>query len=467
MNTSISQTVKRFSSLQKRKFNTPQFLKAGLYMTWGASLLLATVIISGVQSQRQAIQIVGKDAIPSILTAQRIKDALLGMDANAVNELLIKPGEDPQSSKLTIEGYEERRHAFAERIILAASNITYGDAERKPIQTLQFKVGDYIAKLQRARDFNERGDTNGALIAYREAAQIIDNTLIPAADELDRVNLQELNKIYSQQGIKTTGSLVLIFITGGLLLGVLVTTQVFLYLRMRRILNPMLLGASAIAFLFLAHSAQLIVSASQNLRVAKEDAFNSLYALRQSRALVYSMNADESRYLLDKVNAAKHEQAFFARAEQVIKLPTGIPWSSVTAKLAAGNKVDGLSGFFGTGVNNITFAGEREAMIGTISTFGTYLDIDRQIRQLQQSGKYAEAVKLGIGYNPGQSNFAFDKFKDAHQKMQQINQKELDKAIKQGFQDINGFEIKAVVAAIAISVLALLGMRDRIKEYEI
>jgi hypothetical protein len=453
--------------LKKRNFSTPQLLKAALYMTWGASLLLATVIISGVQSQRQAIQSVGKDAIPSILTAQRIKDALVGMDANAVNELLIKPGEDPQSSKLTLEGYEERRRAFAERIILAASNITFADAERKPIETLQLNLGDYIAKLQRARDFNERGDANGALTAYREAAQIVDNILIPAAEQLDRVNLQELDKTYSQQGIKTIGSLFLIFIAGTVLIGVLVITQVFLYLRMRRILNPMLLGASAIAFLFLAHSAQSIVSASQNLIVAKENAFNSLYALRQSRALTYGMNADESRYLLDKANAAKHEQAFFAKANQIIKLPTAIPWSNVTATLAAGNKVDGLSGFFGTAMNNITFAGEREALIETISTFGQYLDIDTQIRQLERSGKYAEAIRLCIGYNPGQSNFAFDKFKDAHQKLQEINQKQMNKAIDQGFQDISGFEIKAVVAAVTISVLAALGMGDRIKEYEI
>lgn len=36
-----------------------------------------------------------------------------------------------------------------------------------------------------------------------------------------------------------------------------------------------------------------------------------------------------------------------------------------------------------------------------------------------------------------------------------------------GFKDIEGFEIKAVAAAITISILTLLGMRQGIKEYEI
>jgi hypothetical protein len=36
--------------------------------------------------------------------------------------------------------------------------------------------------------------------------------------------------------------------------------------------------------------------------------------------------------------------------------------------------------------------------------------------QLQQSGKHADAIALCVGNNPGQSNWAFEQFKQANQK---------------------------------------------------
>ncbi len=470
--TTISKKAKRFSLPTKKSLTTPKLLNAGLYLTWGASFLLAIATISGIQAQRNAIKTIGKDSVPSILTAQRLKDSVAGMDANAVNELLIQPGKTPgeiqdyqKNKENAMKGYEERRKAFSERIVLAAQNITYGDAELKPIQTLQLVLGDYIAKIQRARDLNERGDINGALIVYREAAQLVDNTLLPAADALDKANTKQLEEIYRGQGIAAVGWLLLIFVSGTLLIAGLVTIQIFLNNRMRRILNPMLLAATAIALLFVGHTMQSLSSASYNLKVAKEDAFDSLHALRQSRALAYGANADESRYLLDKQNAAKHEQAFFAKVNQIVKLPQGKSWDEARKTLVEGKPLDGLTGFFADEINNITFSGEREAMIGAISTFGTYFDIDKQIRQLEQSGKHLEAVKLCTGIDKGESNWAFDEFKKAHTKVQDINQKEFDKAIAQGFKNVENFEITTIVVVLTISGLTLFGLRSRINEY--
>ena len=447
-------------------------MKAALYLTWGASLLLAIATISGIQAQRNAIKTIGEDSVPSILTAQRLKDSVAGMDANAVNELLIQPGKTPseiqdyqKNKENAIKGYEERRKAFAERIVLAAENITSGDAEHKPIQTLQLGFGDYIAKIERARDLNERGDINGTLRVYREVAQLVDNTLLPAGDALDKVNTEELEKTYHNQGIAAVGWLLLIFVSGTLLIVGLVTIQIFLNNRMRRILNPMLLAATAIALLFVGYTVQSLLSASYNLKVAKEDAFDSLHALRQSRALAYGANADESRYLLDKENAAKYEQAFFAKVNQIAKLPQGKSWDEARQTLLQGKPLDGLTGFFANEINNITFPGERDAMIATISSFGTYFNIDKQIRELEQSGKHLEAVKLCTGIDKGESNWAFDEFKKAHTKVQDINKAEFDKAIAQGFKNVENFEITTIIVVLGISGLTLFGLRSRINEY--
>ena len=81
----------------KQHLNTPQLLRSGWYLTWGVSLLLLIASIYGVSSQRQALKTVGKDAAPSILTAQQLQDSFADMDASLANELLLKPGNNQQA----------------------------------------------------------------------------------------------------------------------------------------------------------------------------------------------------------------------------------------------------------------------------------------------------------------------------------------------------------------------------------
>ncbi|GET40389.1 hypothetical protein [Microseira wollei] len=458
--TAISKQAKQPTNIIA-KFNTPQLLKGGLYLSWGTSLLLLIATISGVQGQRHAIQTVGKDSAPSILTAIRIKDSLAGMDANVVNELLVKPGENPRA----IQDYEERYQKFAERMVAVAENITY-DGERKPIETLQLAIGVYIAKIQQARDFNASGNTNGVITAYREAAEIMDKTLLPAADELAKVNLEQLDKSYDTERFAAGRSLFFVIISGLLLMGTLVGIQLFLNYRMRRILNPMLLAASAIAFIFLGYTIQALLASSHHLKVAKEDSFKSLHLLRQSRAIAYSANADESRYLLDTTRAAIHEQAFFNKVDKIAKLPNNQTFETLATTVLKGEKVWGVTGLMADALNNITFEGEKNAAVATLNTFDSYFKLDKQIRQLQQSGKRDEAITLCTGYNQGQSNWAFEQFKAAHQKFLDVNQEQFDDAIAKGFKDVQNFEIIASVATASIALLTLFGLLPRIKEYE-
>jgi dimeric dUTPase (all-alpha-NTP-PPase superfamily) len=382
------------------------------------------------------------------------------MDANAANELLVKPGQNPNA----VKAYEERREKVNRMILDAAKNITY-DEEDQIILTLQVKLGEYLTKIQQVRDFHQRGDTNGVLVNYREAAEMIDNTLLPAAAKLNEVNRKALDRTYASEQFAAARSLLFVVISSFLLIGLLVAIQLFLSKRMRRTLNPMLLAATAIAVIFLGYTARAFLSASHNLKVAKEDAFESIQDLREGRSIAYSANGDESRYLLDPVFASKHEQAFFNKVAQLVTLPNGQTFQTVAAASAQGQKVEGFTGYMAEELNNITFAGEREAAVDTLSKFGIYLNLDKQIRQLQQSGKQADAIALCVGNNPGQSNWAFEQFKEANQKTLDINQAAFDKAVEQGFKDVDGFEVTTPVVIGAIALLTLLGLRPRLNEY--
>jgi DNA-binding transcriptional regulator/RsmH inhibitor MraZ len=486
---------------------TPKLLRWSLFATWGASLLLMAVAIAAVQSQREAIKTVGLDSAPSILNAQRMKDSLADMDANAASELLAQPGQNPDA----VTGYDKRREKLSKLLVAVSENITFDDQERIPIQTIQSKVGDYIQLIQQARDFNAQGDQANKLKAYRAAADLMDKTLLPAATDLSEVNHTQLNLSYRNQQSIAASSLFVVTIVGFLLLGLLIGVQLFLNQRMRRMLNPGLLAASAIAILFLSYTYQTLNSAAAHLKTAKESAFDSLYALRVARSLAYSANGDESRYLLDRALATTHEQAFFQKSNQIATIPTNQTFDSVANAYQATSdrafKVPGFQGFLADALHNITFNGEREAAVETLRSFAVYLKIDSQIRQLERSGRDQEAIALCVGNNVGQSNWAFEQYKAAHQKVMNINMAEFQESVLQAFREVGvdtefkvsvnpnpqdaqtvaanesiqilgttkkvephavtRFEIIAASAVVAIALCTFLGLSPRIKEYSV
>ena len=443
-----------------KKFNTPQLLRGGWYTTWGVSLLLLIVSIYGVQAQRQAIKTVGRDAAPSILTAQQLQDSFADMDASLANELLLKPGENQQA----LADFEKNRKKIADRLVAAARNITYPE-EEGIVQSLQLNGSAYLLKLQSARDTHKRGDTIGTLNIYRSAATLIDRQIIPQAEQLSRVNAQELEKTYANQSFMNGGIALLITIVGLVQIVILVMIQIFLYRRMRRMLNLPLLGATAIAIIFLAYTLSSFVSATNNLKVAKADAFDSLRALRQMRSLSYKANADESRYLLDRSNAIVHEQSFNDKITKILTIPANQSLDSILANVQQKKPTPELTGLFAGALNNITFKGERELAIDTLKLFKEYLAIDKQIRQLSSSGKIAEAIALCIGTKPGESNWAFDRYKNKHTELMNLNKKEFEDNIKLGAQHLDNYEIIAAVALASIASLTLFGLRRRLMEY--
>jgi hypothetical protein len=443
---------------------TPQLLRRALYLTWGTSVLLLITTLSSVQAQRNALKTIGQDAAPSIIAAQHIKAALADLDANAANELLAKPGQNP----VAVKAYDARRKEAIDSMITAAENITYGEAERGPIKTLIVGLGDYRTKVHDARTAHEQGNTAEKLKQYQAAIAILDNTLLPAANALDRTNLSELDKTYRQERFTSGGALFFVILSSLGLIGSLVVLQLWLSRKTNRTLNPLLLVATAIALLFSVHTVRSLIWASDSLKVAKEDAFTSIHSLWQARATVYSANGDESRYLLDSAQAQIHEQAFFSKVNQTIGTPPTdpLPEDATLNEWLNSSSVRGLTGSLGNALTNITFQGERAALMTTITSFQTYLNLDRQIRKLNTTDQRSAAIALCIGSNPGQSNWAFDRFDQALGNTIQINQRQFDQAIQQGFKSVEGFEIIAPIAIAAIAALTLFGLTPRLKEYQ-
>ncbi|WP_293342606.1 hypothetical protein [Microcoleus sp. CAWBG58] len=490
--TSNSHSKKKPSSIAnwQTKFTTPQILRWGLYLVWGVSLLALVTANQAVRMQRNAIETIGKNTAPSVLTAQRIKDSLADLDANAANELLVKPGENPEA----VKEYRKRQEKLSKLLALAAENITEGDAERQQIRTLMLSLGDYMTQIERARLANERGDSRSLLEAYRKAANILDSILLPAAEQLQKVNLESLDRAYISQKARSANLLFLAVIGNLLPLVALGLLQLFLYHRMRRNVNPYLLGATLCAIVFLFYITNALTAASYHLKVAKEDAFNSLLPLRQARAIAYSANADESRYLLDRELAPQHERNFVEKMAKIVVIPGNLNFESLAKEFKQSNVKDvaGFSGLFAEEFANITFSGERDAAVEMLSAFGVYVNIDKQIRSLANSGKKAEAIALCTGNDRGQSNWAFQQFLKQHQDVTEINFTAFTTNLDRGFQSVgyvpdkskqssddilqgamldrafkNTYQVEIFSLGLisAIAILTFLGLNLRLKEY--
>jgi hypothetical protein len=214
--------------------------------------------------------------------------------------------------------------------------------------------------------------------------------------------------------------------------------------RVRRLLNPALLAASMLALGMGWLAISRLSSAAEDLRIAKEDAFTSIHALWQARAVGYSANADESKFLLEK-DGSQAEKSFFQKASKI--------WSE-----------RGKS-YLGDELANITFPGEKRAADETLKRWQAYLRTDARIRKLQKAGRLEEATALCLGRQQGESDWAFSRFDESLGKTIEINQRAFDSSVASGFGEMAGFYWVAAVGTVAIAGLCVAGLLIRIREY--
>jgi hypothetical protein len=404
------------------------------------------------------MQTVGKDAAPSIIAAQQIKSDLAAMHCHAARRLLGEPR--------AAADYQAVRQAITLALLDAAMNITYGESEKAPLRTLLGGVSEYEGKVAQARVLHDKGDAD-SLKRHREADALMRDALLPAADALDQANFEQLTRGYRGERTAAVWSGVWMGLSGLALLGALAGLQAHLARRTRRVLNPALAAATALALAGLVLAGVAVGREAALLKRAKEDAFDSIHALMQARAEAQDARGDTLRLLLDRGRAPEYGKAFDARAAKLVRLPPGLSPADLRAAVGRGQVPSGVEGYLADELRNITFAGEAEAARETLETYLRSADIDREVRRLADGGKQAEAVRLGLGDRPDQAGGAFTRFDEALGKTLRINRDEFDRAVDRGFAALAGFDIACPVVGLGVALLAYLGLRPRLKEYDV
>jgi hypothetical protein len=431
----------------------PGRLKFSRTATIAAALLFAALAYFSYTDLRNAIQTIGHDTVPSIIAAEKVRATLADANANAVNFFLANETDDGPSWI----AYRREMDDVQDNLIIAAQNITFGEEERQPIREMMTQLAVYERLIGQARA-HRQNDFHPDLEA---AEQVMRDKILNAAFALDKANFDHLSATYAAHRSSFGGKVAPAIAGGVLLFALLFSTQLFLAQRTRRTLNPGLVVATAALIVCALYAVSIFPKVENSLVTAKEDAFDSMHALWRARATAFDANADESFYLLD--HGKDDQQAVWTKRfnEKTALLSAGDP-DKAWRYAQRGTR---FNGYLGDELANITFPGEKDAAMQAMKAWVAYMDIDQQIRRLDASGQYKEALALDIGTQPGDSNWAFAQFDDALMKTLEINQQAFDNEIAHAFNLLSHF-VYALIAAVVIIIAAIvIGIKPRLDEY--
>lgn len=432
---------------------TPNKILAGTVGLLFVLLVSLLYVLHANNFLTQTVQTVGKDTIPSIVAAEQIKINIADANAYAINAFLENEKGNGKNRKI----YREDMSKVSDELVSASQNITYGDEEKNPILEISKKLNEY----QYILGFAESQSEDNYLKSIIQAQNILNEKIVPASTSLNEANFNHLMNQYNE--FKNTFSIEKLLVDFLMLATFIfiIGFQFYLFRKTNRILNLPLLFSTTLIVLFTVYLNFTFTITSNYLKVVKEDAFDSVYALSKAKAIAYDANAIESLYLLSKGNDVLQKQ-LTQQFNNDVNLLTNVSTKNVLDFVKGHQKFGGL---LGDELANITFEGEEDSAIETVQTFVTYVNIDKQIRDLESSNQHSQAITLNLGTKQGQSNWAFDKFDTSLDKTIKINQIQFDTNIEKAFNKINHIDLVSIIVFLLIACGIIVGTKQRLNEY--
>ncbi|MEV4742893.1 hypothetical protein [Streptomyces sp. NPDC049555] len=438
----------------------------------GALAVLLAVAGLGLSGTWDTVE--GRDA-PRTVSAANLNLALNDMDAQVANILLSSGtagnGKAEVPYRKATDLYAEARSTASRDLRVLAVAAEGDDEVERTVASLTEYFARYEELVGRALEEDARaGGKPAAVVHYRAATDLVAGELLPRArslvDTTDRAFESECEASRARLWAQLAAALVL----GVALLGVLWVLQVYLARTFHRVISPALAGATLCTLVTLGAGPLLFASSAEQLRAARHDAFDSVVALSRARALAYDINADESRYLLDRDRRSRYEADFLEKSRQLFGtegagLPayrTGLEETWRAYREGRGKR---FTGEFRRELDNLTFGGERAAAEKTVDAYVVYQRDDRTIRSLVARGREQEAVDFGISWDDGKSNAHFGAWMDALGETTRINRAAFDAAVRQGHGDFAVLLPTAAGALLLAGALTVLGLRPRLAEF--
>lgn len=448
---------------------------ARIWTLTGASLVAAALLFGAtalsIGNAREGLQVIGHDAGPQVVATADLYFALSDMDAQVANVLLI--GRETSLGKgrqQALDRYDQRR-AEASRAVLQAAELALGDpTEQQTVRQVLDGLGRYERLAAQAILLDQQSQhaagppPDRVIELYRQATDLMRLDLLPKAYNLTLDSGTIVRETYEDESAAVLTGRFLVGAAGLLTLALLIGLQIFLARRFRRVLNPALLLATLIIAVFTLSGMLLLGREAENLRMAKDDGFNSVLALSRARAIGNTMHGDQSRYLLDPQRADTYEQVYLDKSQSVLYTPGG----SLDKYYAGVDKVVGewpekvdFLGFHGAEARNLTLRDQRPAVGAVLTAYEKFQQQDRQMRRLAVAGQARQAIALRMG-TLAQSFESYDK---ALVDLIALHRGAFDGAIRSGDDDLGGWNVIVPGAAVLAALLIFAGIVPRLSEY--
>ncbi|SEP40630.1 hypothetical protein [Amycolatopsis saalfeldensis] len=401
------------------------------------SLLAGLVATLSAQNKDDTISGLIDHREPLAVAAQQVFRSLSDADATAASAFLSVGTEPPALRQKYEQDIAEAGSALAKA---ASDTADVGDAA-KQVDILNQKIPVYTGIVETARANNRQGFPSGASY-LREASQLMRTTILPAAQALYTA---DTTKLSDEQDASTSfpwAAVALLLV----LVAALVLTQIYLTRRTNRVLNIGLLVATGAVILSLLWGGVALVIQGTLVAAGKTDGTSQVDVLVRARIAALQARADETLTLVARGDGDTYEQQFIKLADQLVG-PDG--------KSGLLGKARDLA--IGTPGQQKIEAAEQAARDWSLAHI--------QVRKLDNSGQYQEAVDFATSVSKDSAAAAFQRLDANLQDAIDVCRQEFLDDTRSGENALTalapGVGVLAVLAAAGVTV----GVRERLREY--
>jgi len=423
--------------LRARARTTPGLLRILSVGLGAAIVLLWIAAFAAVLVRDHAVHAVSTDAGPAFAAAQRLHADLSEADATVASGFLDGPVEPTA-----------RRKAYDASIAAAQNELrtlagTGGSrATNDALTTLHREIPVYTGLIGQARADNRLGLVVGG--AYlRHASQLMQGTILPAADSLAASSAEQIDDEYRHA--TSWVHVVLVSVAGVATLAALVAVQLWLFRRTHRILNVPLLVASALVAVTFAVTLSAFTAERARLVDGRDHGFVPMTEIAQARVLGLRAWGDQSMSLIARGDGAALDEDADRVAARLGYTPEGEPIDDGVLRTITDASVE--RGVPGAGIEQ---------------RWQDYQKISIKVRgAVRHAGKFADARKLAL--NDGAT--AFGRFDTAADEAFLASQARFNGRLAAAGDRLTGLAIVVSVVSALCLLLTLIGIQARINEY--
>jgi hypothetical protein len=341
----------------------------------------------------------------------------------------------------------EMQIRYGRDIVAATTNLAQAGTQTggelvtgKRIADITTELPIYTGLVERARVNNRQGLAVG--VAYlRRASDQMQDSILPAAEELQRRQAARLDDAYHR-----VGSVLYIALAACLVsLAGLIWAQVFLFQRTHRVFNVGLVAASV-----------AVLAGLVWWTVAGMVSANSL-----ARALGHSRSVSDAL-------APAQIAALRARAVESLELVTrtaGPNEPDFDAEMQLLDRDNGAGGALGAARQFATDQQGEALVQAALADARDYAVAHREVRRLDDAGDYPKAVAAAVQTNQAGAAAAFDRLDLALTAAVGHEREVFTSEIGRAHRSLTGLSIGTGVLTFVAVVGVALGVRQRLEEY--